>query len=331
MILQPGVIALLLGSLGTTGMLLYAAGIGIQILRGWDITSSSEQQLMLERKTTLASSIIALLLGFQVITLALFVYTVDVLHPLFTGSMCAVGTLNVNPFGYPVLLAKLVCTIISGIWLILNRADNRACNSPLTRTKFIWVLVLAPLAAIESALLTTYFMKLKPDVITSCCGSLFDGGKATLSSLLAGLTPAPTAFTFYGVALATLISSLYTWRTGRGSLVLAAGSLATFAAGVAALIAFFCLYYYEIPTHHCPFCLLQPEYGRIGFLLYGLLILGVVTGCGSGALERHKAKPGLGRVIPQLQRRLAVWTAFCFIIFLTLVTYRTIFSSFKSS
>ncbi|MFZ4854837.1 MAG: hypothetical protein ACOYL3_00445 [Desulfuromonadaceae bacterium] len=330
MILQPGVIALLLASLGTTGLLLYAAGIGIQILRGWDVTSSSEQQLMLERKTALVSSIIAILLGFQIATLALFIYTADALHPLFTGSMCAVGTLNVNPFGYPTLLAKLACTVISGIWLILNRADNRSSSSPLTRTRFLWLLVLAPMATVESVSLVTFFMKLKPNVITSCCGSLFDGGKATLSSVLAGLTPLPTALVFYITAIATLISSLYTWRTGRGSRILAVGSVTTFVTGIAALIAFFCLYYYEIPTHHCPFCLLQPEYGRIGFLLYGLLIAGVITGCGGGALERHKTKPGLTRVIPHLQRRLAICAAISFTIYLILVTYQAAVSSFKS-
>lgn len=331
MILQPGVLALILGSLGTTGLLLYAAGIGIQILRGWDITSSSEQQLMLERKTALVSSIIAILLGFQVLTLALFVYTADILHPLFTGSMCAVGTLNVNIFGYPTLFAKLICTIVSGIWLILNRADNRASNSPLTRIKFAWLLVLAPLAVIESITLLIYFMKLKPDVITSCCGSLFEGGTATISSLLSGLTPTPTAITFYVLAAATVLSSLYTWRTGRGSLLLASGSCITFVTGIASLIAFFCRYYYEMPAHHCPFCLLQPEYGRIGFLLYGLLIMGIISGCGCGSLEQHKFKSGLLRVIPQLQRRLAAWTAISFALYLTLVTYRVIISSFKSS
>jgi hypothetical protein len=312
-------------------MLLYAAGIGVQILRGWDITSGSERQLMLERKTALVSSIIAVLLGFQIITLALFVYTVDALHPLFTGSMCAVGTLNVNPFGYPALLSKLTCTILSGIWLILNRADNSALNFPLTRTKFTFLLILAPLAAVESGILITFFLKLKPDVITSCCGSLFDSGRATLSSLLAGLAPMPTAALFYVISLLTVVIGLYTWRTGRGSLVLAAGCITTFVTGVAAMIAFFCLYYYEIPTHHCPFCLLQPEYGRIGFLLYGLLVMGVISGLGCGLLELHKNNPALAAIIPPLQRRLAIWTTFSFALYLFLITFRLLSSSFKLS
>ena len=131
----------------------------------------------------------------------------------------------------------------------------------LTRAKFVYLLILAPLAAIESGILITYFIQLKPDVITSCCGSLFDSGRATLSSMLAGLMPIPTALVFYTVSLFTLATGLYTWRTGRGSLVLAAGSIVTFLTGVASLIAFFCLYYYEMPTHK----IIPPQQRRLAF------------------------------------------------------------------
>jgi hypothetical protein len=174
-------------------------------------------------------------------------------------------------------------------------------------------------------------MKLKPDVITSCCGSLFDGGRATLSSMLAGLMPIPTAIAFYAISSITLGCGLYTWRTGRASLYLATGSIVAFVTGLAALIAFFCLYYYEMPTHHCPFCLLQPEYGRIGFLLYGLLIMGVIAGCGCGILELHKSKPTLAKIIPSQQRLLAFWATFSFALYLFLVTLRLLSSSFKLS
>lgn len=331
MILQPGVIALLVGSLGTTGLLLYAAGIGVQVLRGWDAASGSERQLGLERKTVLVSSIVALLLVFQVLTLALFVYTADALHPLFSGSMCAVGTLSVNPYGYPALLAKLSCTMLSGIWLVLNRADALAPGFPLTRAKFAYLLVLAPLATLESGLLATYFSQLKPDVITSCCGTLFDGGRATIASILAGMQPVPVAIAFYLSALATVACGVLTWRTGRGSLFLAAGSVTTFVTGIVALISFFTLYYYEMPNHHCPFCLLQPEYHRIGFALYGLLLAGGIAGTGCGVLQLHREKSTLAKgALPQ-QRRLAFWAALSFAAYLALVTFQVCTASFRLS
>ena len=327
--MQPGVIALLVVSLGTAGLLLYAARIAIQTLIGWDLGSGSEQQLLLERKTALVSTIVAFVLGFQVVTLALFVYTVDALHPLFAGSMCAAGTLNVNSLGYPALMLKLLCTILAGVWMIVNRADYLANDFPLIKVKFALLLVIAPLAILEAGTLTAYFFLLTPDVITSCCGSLFEAGRATLGGLLAGLPPLPTAIVFYIISGTTVVSGVVTWRTGRGGLFLAVAGLAAFVSGIASLVAFFCLYYYEIPTHHCPFCLLQPEYSRIGYLLYGLLIGGVVAGCGGGVIHLNRKRPSLAVIAPALQRRLALWTAFSFTAYLLLVTIKLVTTSFR--
>ena len=58
MILHPGVIALLTGSGITLFLLCTAAVLGLKILRSWDITSSSEEQLLLERRTYLVSTLV---------------------------------------------------------------------------------------------------------------------------------------------------------------------------------------------------------------------------------------------------------------------------------
>lgn len=50
-------------------MLVYAAYFALQIVRKWDITSGSEVQLDLERKTYLISTIMSYLLGFQLLSL----------------------------------------------------------------------------------------------------------------------------------------------------------------------------------------------------------------------------------------------------------------------
>jgi hypothetical protein len=41
------------------------------------------------------------------------------------------------------------------------------------------------------------------------------------------------------------------------------------------VVYFFGTYIYELPTHLCPFCMLQDHYFYIGYLLWGLLMLGV--------------------------------------------------------
>ena len=216
MILHPGILSLLVSSLLVGGMVLYAAFCGIGILRGWDISSGSERQLMLERKTYLVSTILGYLLFFQLISLFLFIYTADDICPLFTGAMCAVGTLTVNPFGYPVLLCKIATFILAGLWLILNYADSRGYDYPLVRIKYWFLLFLAPVVVVEAIMQWLYFLGLRPDVITSCCGSLFSSESAGVAAEIASLPAFPMMGVFYFVMVLTLVAGVLFYRTGKG-------------------------------------------------------------------------------------------------------------------
>jgi hypothetical protein len=114
MILHPAVIALLAGSLLVTLMVVYAACWGWKIISGWDLQSGSEQQLALEKKTYLISTLMAYAFGFQILSFFLLVYVADDLHRLFVGAMCAAGTLNVNENGYPAVVLKVLNCMLGG-------------------------------------------------------------------------------------------------------------------------------------------------------------------------------------------------------------------------
>jgi hypothetical protein len=86
------------------------------------------------------------MLAFQAGSLFPHIYTADGLHRLFVGAMCAAGTLNVNSYGYPTFLLKILDFILAGIWLIINHADNQAHDYPLIKRKYAFLLLLAPLS-----------------------------------------------------------------------------------------------------------------------------------------------------------------------------------------
>lgn len=306
MIQHPAVIALGGASLATTALTVYAAAYGLRINRYWELTSGSEQQLVLERKTYLISVIMAYTLAFQILALFLFIHTADSIHNLFTGAMCAAGSLAANGYGYPLLLLKSGNCIIAGSWLFLNQLDNKGYDYPLIRPKYRLLAVIALLMSLETYLQLRYFTGLQADIITSCCGSLFGGAKESLSGDLAALPARPMIAAF---ALTTLLHFASGWlalRQKRGWLVFAALTLAFFLVAVAALISFISLYFYELPTHHCPFCILQKEYGHIGYLLYGCLLGGVISGTGAGIAELAKGKESLRESIPAMQQRAAL-------------------------
>ena len=329
MILHPAVLALLIASILISFLVLHAGWYGLRILLKWDITSGSELQLSLERRTYLISTILGYSLFFQIISLFLFIYTVDSIHDLFFGAMCAAGTLNVNPYGYPTLILKIVNSLLAGVWLIINYADTQGFDYPLIKVKYLLLILIVPLVLVETFFLFRYFSGLHADVITSCCGTLFSSDKETISGDLAGLPNRPMMIAFYSSMAATYASGLYFFLTRRGGYLFPVSCFLTFIIAAASLISFICLYFYELPTHHCPFCILQKEYGHIGYVLYLTLLGGAVAGSGAGALMPFRNRRSLSQVIPSLQQRLAVVTLLSYALFTLIVTYRILTTPFK--
>ncbi|MDR3581439.1 MAG: hypothetical protein P4L44_15870 [Oryzomonas sp.] len=329
MILHPAILALLIGALLTCFMMLYAGWYGVRILRNWDLQSGSELQLELERRTYLISTLVSYSLTFELISLFLLIYTADRLHILITGAMCAAGTLNANAFGYPLLLLKIVNFLLAGVWLIVNHADNRGHDYPLIRVKYAGLIAIAPLSLYELYYLYAYFSELHADVITSCCGSLFSLERPGISGDLASLPSAPMMIVFYVVMAATLLSGVYCYRTGRGGYLFSALSCAAFVVGIASIVSFISLYIYELPSHHCPFDILQKEYGYIGYPIYALLFGAAVAGMGVGVLTPFRTRGSMVQVIPVFTRRLITITLILYLLFTLIVSYKIVISSFR--
>jgi hypothetical protein len=329
MVFHPAIIALFMASFLISSMTLYSAYYGIQIQRKWDIKSGSDLQLIMERRTYLISTILSYVFIFEIISFFLYIYTAERLHALFVGAMCAAGTLQVNEYGYPALIFKMANFLLAGLWLILNYADNQAYDYPLIKKKYLVLLFLAPLLLTELVLQAGYFLNLRPNIITSCCGSLFSAGQNSLASDLASLPPNLMKGIFYLVIVVTLFGGIRFYRKGKGGYFFSGMSALTFSVSIASIISFISLYYYELPTHHCPFCILQGEYYYVGYPIYFLLFGGAVCGMGVGVLMPFRNLPSLAEIIPSFQKKLTLISLVLSVIFLLTVTHRILFSDFR--
>lgn len=329
MILHPAILALLAGSFMVSAMFLYSSWFGIQIIRTWDLRSGSEVQLILEKRTYLISTIMSYACIFQLVSLFLFMYTADSLCTLFVGAMCAAGTLNVNAFGYPALLLKLGNVILAGLWLILNRADNRAYDYPLIRKKYLLLLFITPFVITETFLQTRYFLGLEAEVITSCCGSLFSSEGRDSLPLLYAFPLLPMKLLFYAGMAGTFMSGLLFYRQGKGAFIFSVFSLVTFMICSWFLVHVIVLYIYELPTHHCPFCIFKKEYAYIGYLFSMTLFSGVISGLGVGLLQPFAAVSSMKSFVPEMQKRLSLLSLFGYGAFFLLAVYSIIISALK--
>jgi hypothetical protein len=329
MIQHPAILALTIASLLTALMLGYAGWYGSRILEKWDLDSGNELQLDLERRTYLISVILSYTLIFQIASLFLYIFTAENLHTQFTGAMCAAGSLAVNSYGYPVLLLKIVNCLLAGVWLIINHADTRGYDYPLIRAKYKLLNILVPLIVLEVLFQFVYFYNLKADVITSCCGSLFSADKRSVGGEIAALPAAPLQIAFFACMAATLGSGCYSYIKGKGHYLFSLLGSLTFLVTAASMVSFICLYFYEIPSHHCPFCILQKEYGYVGYVLYATLLGGAISGLGVGCLTPFSACESLSKVLPSIQRRLTALTVTLYLLFTLIVSWRMLSTSFR--
>jgi len=326
MTFHPGILALLLGSVLTASMLCCCAYEGARIIRNWDIRSGSELQLELERRTYLISMVMSYALGFELLSLFLFIYTADSLSSLFVGAMCAAGSLKVNGFGYPALMLKITDFLLAGVWLIVNFTDNKASDYPLIKTKYGLLLLITPFLVAETLVQGAYLLGLKPDIITSCCGTIFTTDANTILSGLIGLPRALSQTACYFSMAVTFLLGLVFYLKGKGGYFFSISTLISFLIAIVALISFISVYFYELPTHHCPFCILHPEYGYVGYPLYITLLAGAVSGLGIGAIMPFRNINSLAEVLPPIQRRLALISILSYAAFMLISGYGIVFS-----
>jgi hypothetical protein len=212
--------------------------------------------------------------------------------------------------------------------MIINYADNQTHDYPLIRPKYKLLILLTVIIGLETFFQTSYFMGLRADVITSCCGTLFSEETKSIAGEMAGLPPYGTRLVFYLAVILTLRVGIHVLVTGKGAAAFGLLAGATTVVSLAAVVSFISPYYYELPTHHCPFCLFQNDYHYIGYPLYIFLFLGGITGMGTGAIEGLKGPASLSRLIPALQRRLCLFSMAGFLIFALIATYPMIFTDF---
>lgn len=331
MILHPGILALLSGSFLTLLVMLAASWLGLKIILHWDVSSSSEEQLLLERKTWLISSLLNYALGFQVFSAVLFIFTAEDIHRLFVGAMCATGALNANLVGWLVLLIKGILLFIAAIWVVLNRLDQRTEDCPLVRPKYLALVLITPLVALDLYLQWRYFSGLQPEVITSCCGSLFSADGESVASDLAGMPVNQAMLLFFSIVggyLAILFSCII-FKAAILRHLLFMASVLMFFVSIGAVISFISLYIYQMPSHHCPFDMLQANYGYVGYPMYAGLFVATLSGMLPGICQPLRKYDNLRREIDSIEKRW-LWIALVgMVVFLIISCWPMLFGSFK--
>ncbi len=260
---------------------LLAMRTAIRVLRSWDVSSDSEQQIKLESEIWLSATLMEYGLGFQLLSLVLLVLAADNFSSILVGAMCATGSFTANGYGINSLLVKLGAIFFYGFWIVLHRLDISSERYPFVRLKYCYLLFIIPILGFDGYLQTMYLAKLEPDIITSCCGVIFGTDHGDTGNLFGTLPTALLVALFYGCFVLIVATGLFLLRTMKRTIpavpIMAAVLysllwLFFYPLSIVAITVVFSSYIYAMPHHHCPFCILKLEYSGIGFPIFFSLI-----------------------------------------------------------
>jgi len=248
--------------------------ISIRIIRRWDFSSSSAVQYGLEKQSYLISVLMKYIFIINIPVFLLFIFANDKLSAYLEGAMCAAGIVNATVYGKYLITVKIINLILYAAWLSLNRLDSKSETMAYTPLKSKLIPLIFVSFVSELILFILHFGSIDTTVAVSCCNVIFGDNTSVFKTFSADYSVQIYAAAFILLTLSALSRKL-----------LILSNLLHLAAGISVLTYAVSPYIYELPTHKCPFCILQPEYGFIGYVFYVLIYAGTALGVSAGFIS----------------------------------------------
>jgi len=263
--------------------LAFLATLGL--LKKWNFNAFTTEQFLLENRSYLVMTIVFFVMFLKIILLPYFVYTIDNLSNLIPGAMCGAGVIKANEYGNALLSLKIVILFLSGLWLSINSIDLKAKDYPYLKFKSWFFIIIFGLLSSEFLLDILYFTNIETTNPVSCCSVIF-GQTGGTNGLPFGLDIQKLLILFYLLFILVILTSI-----SNLAIMNIVSSLLFAVISYYSIVYFFGTYIYELPTHLCPFCMLQDHYYYVGYLLWGLLMLGVFLSIDSSLMQSFFKQP----------------------------------------
>ncbi len=256
-------------------LLFIAFYFSVFIIKNWNYEKTTSSQYKLEKTSYLVILIIFFTLVVKIFLMPYFTYSIDNLSHIIPGAMCAAGVIKANNYGEILLALKLIILFCIGIWLIINSLDLKEKTYPYTKKKFTFYIFIFSLILIETTLDILYLSNISTKEPVMCCSVIF-GSNAVGNKIPFNLTIPILVGLFYLTFLLTIFSNIQKQKF----INFLINSFFLYISYYA-VTYFFSTYIYQLPTHQCPFCMLQKEYYFIGYFIWTTMFLGTFFGIAS--------------------------------------------------
>ena len=255
----------------------------VRILLFYNSNATTQTQYKLEKQSYLIATIIKFIFYMKIPLFIFFIFTLDKIATILPGAMCGAGVVSATEYGTPLLLLKILNLYIFAYWIVLNGEDMKSQESKYLRLKFLLFCFAYILLVVEIVTQMVMFFSIDVNSVVDCCGAIFSTTNGTYLSTILSLKPLYLLSAFYGIFLFLIVSYFI-----KNRYIFSLLNVMFLIVSLISLIAYFGTYIYELPTHHCPFCLLQKDYNYIGYFLYIFLFIGTFYGLLVGLITFNK-------------------------------------------
>jgi len=253
-------------------VLLFTMPTAVSLLRRWDFASYTALQFRLERRAYLLMSVAVFLFVLKLLLFPYFIFTIDKLSAVVPGAMCGAGVISFDPSGMRLLYLKIAVLFMLVLWLVVNHCDLAGGDYRWSPLKYRLFMLIFVFVSAELWLTLRFFNALDIHAVLNCCATLY-GLLEGMNPLPFGLEKTPMVVLFYLVWFFVLFSHAAQKPLRHLAALLLFAVIAYYS-----VLYFFGTYIYELPGHHCPFCMFQRDYWYAGYAVWGLLAGGLFLG-----------------------------------------------------
>jgi len=216
----------------------------------------------LEKKSHLIASLLSLSLFFKVLLLPFFIYNLNALSSFIPGAMCSAGVVSSNEYGGVLIGLKFFLVFTLLLYGLFYKESQRIKALYHSKKRHFLFIALYLFLVLEIVLEYLFYTNIPYNESVSCCSTLYT---TTDSQAFSSLYLVGSFYFLYALLM------LLNWFQKRELLALFSGVFLY--SSYESVTYFFSSYIYELPSHKCPYCLLQSDYNYVGYFLYNSLFL----------------------------------------------------------
>lgn len=237
------------------------------ILKNYNSELMSAYQYQLEKRSYLVVTIVWVALLIKMVLLPFFTHTLNELSNSIPGAMCAAGVVSANEYGGVLLVFKIFLILLISLWMLINTQDARSRSRKYFKKKMLFFVAIYVVFVVEIILEILFLTALSTENPVRCCSAIYVQTDNS-NPLPFNMTTLELIVLFY-LLFVSIIVAAYKKR----SLPLFLLSFVFLYIAYYAIVYFFSTYVYELPSHQCPFCLMQAEYYYVGYAIFASLFV----------------------------------------------------------